>query len=67
MNLFIGRPMNIPCPDMCLNNKAVTGIEHLLGLGAEYSVKQTKLPSTTIDYMMEHTRRNIIFRWKYIF
>ena len=53
------------CHDVCLDNKAPAGIEHLLGLGAKYCVKQTKLPANTIDNMMKRMRRNI--RWKYIF
>ena len=64
-NIFIGRPANMACHNVCLNIKILTGIEHLLGLGANYCVKQTKLPTTTIETMMKRTRRNI--RWKYIF
>ena len=62
---FIGRPTNMACHDVCLDNKAPAGIEHLLGLGAKYCVKQTKLPANTIDNVMKRMRRNI--RWKYIF
>ena len=53
------------CHDMCINTKAPEGIEHLLGLGAKYCVKRTKLSSAKTEKMMERLRRNI--RWKYIF
>ena len=61
---LVGQATNMACHDMCINTKAPAGIEHLLGLGAKYCVKQTKLPSRTIDKMMERLRRNV--RWKYI-
>ena len=65
-NLFlIRRPTHMACHNKCLNNKVPAGIEHLLGLGAIYCVKHTKLPTNTIGTTTKQTRRNI--NRKYIF
>jgi hypothetical protein len=53
------------CRNICTKNKASEGIEHLLGLGAEYCVQRTKLDPNQIDKTMRQLRNNI--RWKYIF
>ena len=41
---FIGRPTNMACHNLCIENKAPIGIELLLGLGAGHCVQDTKLP-----------------------
>ena len=39
--IFIGRPANKACHDICKDAKTPVGIEHLLGLGAKYCEKRT--------------------------
>ena len=63
--LFVGRPANEACHDLCDKIEAPIGIEHLLGLGAKYCEKRTTLKSKTLDDMMSRLRTNV--RWKYIF
>ena len=53
------------CHNLCIDYKAPVGIEHLLGLGAKYCLRKTKLSEKTIDTMMKRMRNNV--RWKYIF
>ena len=53
------------CHNLCKNTKAPIGIERLLGLGAKYCVKKTKLTNEPLNKMMERMRESI--RWKYIY
>ena len=63
--LFVGRPANMACHDLCREAKAPIGIEHLLGLGAKYCEKKTKLNKKNLDNLFHRLRTNV--RWKYIF
>ena len=61
----LGVPTNMACHNLCIDYKAPAGIEHLLGLGAKYCLRKTRLGEETIDTMMKRMRNNV--RWKYIF
>ena len=50
---------------MCIDNKAPEGTEHLMGLGAKYYPKCTKLDPKPINQAMIFLRNNIW--WKFIF
>ena len=62
---LIGTPTEMTCHDVCETQKAPVGIEHLLGLGHKYCIRNTQLQSRTINKMMKRLRTNI--RWKDIY
>ena len=58
-----GIPTNMACHNICKHVQAPVGAEHLLGLGAKYCVKKTKLEKKPIEKMMKRLRNSV--RWKY--
>ena len=62
---FIGRPTNMACHNLCIENKAPVGIELLLGLGAGYCVQDAKLPPGQINNMIKRLTNRM--RWNYLF
>ena len=50
---LIGRPTNMACHTLRSNNTTSGEIEFLLGLGAKYCVKLTKLDPRQLDKTME--------------
>ena len=56
---LIGRPTNMACHDLCIDQKAPPGIELLLGLGATYCVQQPNLSKKASQRTMKRLRRNV--------
>jgi len=52
---FNGWLTNMACQNICINTKAPVGVEYLLllGLGAKYCVKHTKLTTKCIVNIMD--------------